>query len=47
VIEPTNIDVQINYGFVNVPQVKEALHPARYFEGLYLPKETAKGLSTQ
>jgi plasmid maintenance system antidote protein VapI len=47
VIEPANIDVQINRGFVNVPQNKEALHPARYFYGLYLSKATAKGLSIQ
>ncbi|GFD86818.1 hypothetical protein KUL150_28770 [Alteromonas sp. KUL150] len=45
VIEPANIDVQRLSGFVNVPQNKEALHPARYFEGLYLSKITGKGLS--
>ncbi|MDE3274297.1 hypothetical protein [Pseudoalteromonas sp. G4] len=31
VINPANIDVQRNRGFVNVPQNKVALHPARYF----------------
>ena len=35
----------MNRGFVNVPEKKEALHPARYFEGLFLSKATAKGLS--
>lgn len=47
VINPANIDVQRNRGLVNVPQNKDALHPARYFEGLYLPKATADGLSVQ
>ncbi|MCZ4239034.1 hypothetical protein BZA03_105179 [Alteromonas sp. I10] len=47
VITPENIDVQMNRGFVNVPEEKEALHPARYFEELYLSKSTAKGASIQ
>lgn len=47
VINPANIDVQRNRGFVNVPQNKDALHPARYFEGLYLSKATANGMSVK
>lgn len=47
VIDPANIDVQRNRGFVNVPQNKDALHPARYFERLYLLKATAKGMNIQ
>ena len=47
VIEPANNDVQINHGFVNVPQNKEVLHPARYFEDLFLHKLKAQGLSIQ
>lgn len=47
VIEPANIDVQRGSGFVNVPQNKDALHPARYFERLYLLKATAKGMNIQ
>lgn len=47
VIAPENIDVQMNRGFVNVPQNKQALHPARYLERLYLLKTTAKKMSIQ
>lgn len=47
VIAPENIDVQMNRGFVNVPQNKQALHPARYLERLYLLKTTAKEMSIQ
>ena len=47
VIALENIDVQMNHGFVNVPEKKEALHPARYFEGLYLHKAKANGLRIQ
>ena len=47
VITPENIGVQMNRGFVNVHEKKEALHPTRYFEGLFLSQATAKGLSIQ
>ncbi|AWB66427.1 hypothetical protein C2869_08295 [Saccharobesus litoralis] len=47
VINPANIDMQRNRGFVYVPQNKQVLHPARYFERLYLSKATAKGMNIQ
>lgn len=37
-------DAKTSSGFVDVPENKTALHPARYFEGLYLSKATANGL---
>lgn len=38
-------DVKTSSGFVYVPEDKDALHPARYFEELYLYKATVNGLS--
>ena len=40
-------DAKTSSGFVYVPENKDALHPARYFEGLYLSKATANGLGIQ
>ncbi len=42
-----DIDAKTSCGFVYVPENKDALHPARYFEGGLLPKATANGLSIQ
>lgn len=38
------LDAKTSSGFVYVPEEKDVLHPARYFEGLYLSKATANGL---
>ncbi|WP_462173292.1 helix-turn-helix transcriptional regulator [Pseudoalteromonas xiamenensis] len=40
-----SIDILILTGFVDIPDKKQALHPARYFEALFLPKLKAKGVS--
>ncbi len=40
-----SIDILILTGFVDIADKKQALHPARYFEALFLPKLKAKGVS--
>ncbi|MBD78248.1 MAG: hypothetical protein CL840_04840 [Crocinitomicaceae bacterium] len=42
-----SIDDYNSEGFVSVPDRKEGLHPARYFEELFLPKAKAKGLDNK
>lgn len=42
--DKATFDAKTSSGFVDVPENKTALHPARYFEGLYLSKATANGL---
>lgn len=41
------LDTKTSIGFVDVPENKAALHPARYFVGLYLSNATGQGVSIQ